>query len=303
MITPLQQLADPLFKEKQISVFMKRDDLLHPLISGNKWRKLKYNLAAAKELGEHTILTFGGAYSNHIHAVAAAGSEFGFHTIGIIRGEKVLPLNATLSFASQQGMKLHFVSREEYRKKENDDFLRHLRENFGEFYLLPEGGSNALAVKGCAEITSELNIAYDFLCCPVGTGATVAGLVAGSQGHKQVLGFSALKGMTDQESVITNLLAGFSGKQFKNWSVNHDYHFGGFAKLPVALLSFITAFHAQHHILLDPVYTGKMMYGIFDLARKDFFKPGSTLIAIHTGGLQGWNGFPEHGQPPHSILT
>lgn len=293
MITPLQRLNNSLFKEKQISVFMKRDDLLHPLISGNKWRKLKYNLAAAKESSLPTLLTFGGAFSNHILAVAAAGNEFGFHTIGVIRGEKVLPLNATLSFASQQGMKLHFISREEYRQKENDGFLHHLRQQFGEFYLLPEGGSNTLAVKGCSEIISELNIAYDYLCCPVGTGATVAGLISGDQGKNQVLGFSALKGMADLESIITSLSVAFSGKQFNNWSVNHDYHFGGYAKLPATLLSFIAEFRAQQNILLDPVYTGKMMYGIFDLARKDFFKPDSTVIAIHTGGLQGWNGFPQ----------
>ncbi|MBX7108442.1 MAG: pyridoxal-phosphate dependent enzyme [Chitinophagales bacterium] len=291
MISPLQKLSDPFLEARQLQVFMKRDDLLHPFISGNKWRKLQHNLAAAKALGQHTLLTFGGAFSNHIHAVAAAGSEFGFRTIGIIRGESVMPLNATLSFAAEHGMQIHFISRHEYRQKSNASFISNLHRQFGEFYLLPEGGSNTLAVKGCADIIQEINFSCDYLCCPVGTGATMAGLIAGAQGKGRVLGFSVLKGIKDLEEKIAHFTSAFCGIEYSNWSVYHDYHFGGYAKLPATLKSFIEEFRQRQDILLDPVYTGKMMFGIYELAGKNFFPAGSTIIAIHTGGLQGWNGF------------
>ncbi|MEP7128682.1 MAG: pyridoxal-phosphate dependent enzyme [Chitinophagales bacterium] len=283
MVTPLQQLSDPLFEEKHVVVFMKRDDLIHPQISGNKWRKLKYNLQEAREKNYQTLLTFGGAYSNHIYAVAAAGKEFGFKTIGIIRGEKVLPLNQTLSFASDHGMMLQFISREDYRQKENDDFIEKLRHEFGNFYLLPEGGTNTLAVKGCKEIVDEISIPYDYICTAVGTGGTLAGLIAGSNHQLHVVGFSVLKGMMDIEEKTERLLFEFCGARFSNWTINHDYHFGGYAKANEELFTFIDQFKDQHHITLDPVYTGKMMFGIYDLIRKDYFSKHATIIALNTG--------------------
>lgn len=294
MKSPLQALKDSLFEEKQVQVFLKRDDLLHPEFGGNKWRKLKYNLIAAKESGHKKLLTFGGAWSNHLYALAAAGKQYGFTTIGIVRGEKQEPLNHTLSFAASQGMQLHFVSRENYRRKNDPDFLEAMRKKFGDCYMLPEGGTNWFAVKGCAEIPGELDIAYDYLCCSCGTGGTLAGLIAGSATSCAIIGFSALKGLYDLEKRIESLLNGYTAQHLPAWHVNHDYHFGGYAKLTTPLRAFIDDFNLQHNILLDPVYTGKMMAGIYDLLRKDFFKKDSTIIALHTGGLQGWNGYPEN---------
>jgi 1-aminocyclopropane-1-carboxylate deaminase len=287
-ITPLHEIRDELLLQKKVRLFIKRDDIVHSTISGNKWRKLKYNLQEAKGQKKKTLLTFGGAFSNHIHAVAAAGKEYGFYTIGIIRGEEITGDNATLTFARECGMQLHFISREVYRQKEEQSFIEKLHPTFGDFYLLPEGGTNVLAVKGCAEIPAEISIDYHYLCCACGTGGTLAGLIAGNKDGKKVVGFSVLKGMKDLEEKITKLLSDFAGKSYDNWSVNHDYDFGGYAKWNDDLIHFIKDFHSSHQILLDPVYTGKMLFGIFDLIVKNYFPGGSTIVAIHTGGLQGW---------------
>lgn len=291
MSSHLQQIKDPLLAEKEIQLWVKRDDLIHPLISGNKWRKLKYNIQAAREACKDTLLTFGGAYSNHIAAVAAAGHESGFRTIGIIRGGENTDNNETLLKAAALGMELHFVSRTHFREKEQPEFIANLKSRFGDFYLLPEGGTNTLAVKGCTEIVSEINLPFHYLCCSCGTGGTLAGLIAGDEGHQQVIGFSALKGMKDLEEKVNALVSAYKGQTYSNWFINHEYHFGGYARLPEALFNFIMDFRNSHHMLLDPVYTGKMFYGIYDLVRMDYFPKESVIIAIHTGGLQGWNGF------------
>ena len=285
----LQELFDPILSRRSIRLFIKRDDLIHPHISGNKWRKLKYNLTEARKNNYSTLLTFGGAYSNHIYAVAAAGKEFGFKTIGLIRGEKVLPLNNTLSFAEACGMQLHFISREDYRLKEETNFLDKLSKQLGNFYLLPEGGTNMLAVKGCTEIIDEIAVDFDYICCPCGTGGTMTGLCCSIAEEKKVIGFSVLKGMNDLEGKVEKLILDFCGRKLKCWSVNHDYHFGGYAKTNETLFSFMAEFESAHAIALDQVYTGKMMYGVFDLIKRNYFKPSSTIIAIHTGGLQGRN--------------
>ncbi|MBA2407614.1 MAG: 1-aminocyclopropane-1-carboxylate deaminase/D-cysteine desulfhydrase [Chitinophagales bacterium] len=286
--SPIIEIYDELLFDKGIRVLIKRDDLLHPVISGNKFRKLKFNIYEAQKEGQKRLLTFGGAYSNHIHAVAAAGKLFNFETIGIIRGESNYPLNNTLNFAADCGMRIYYISREEYRKKEEPAYIKQLHEHFGEFYLLPEGGSNALAIRGCAEIIKEITVPYDFLCCPCGTGGTMAGLIGGVAGQKLILGFSVLKGMNDLEEKVVNWVYNYSGAKFSNWNINHFYHFGGYAKKSSTLFSFIRNFQLKNNILLDPVYTGKMMFGMFDLIRKDYFRRGSTIVAIHTGGLQGW---------------
>ncbi len=291
MNSPLQQLFDPLFEEKKVQVWLKREDLNHPILPGNKWRKLKYNLQAAKEAGKSTLLTFGGAYSNHIAAVAAAGAAYGFATIGIIRGEAAAIKNKTLTLAVEQGMQLHFISRTSYREKENSDFIDQLHTTFGDFYLLPEGGTNDLALKGCEEIVTEIALDYDYLCCSCGTGGTLAGLISGDSGKHKLIGFSALKGIQDLEDKIGKMVMTRSGTHYTNWSVNHQYHSGGYAKLPPELFDFIEAFLLKNNILLDPVYTGKMIFGLYELVHKDYFERGSVIIAIHTGGLQGWNGF------------
>lgn len=269
-----------------VQLFLKREDLIHPFISGNKFRKLKYNLEEAKTFGFKTLLSFGGAFSNHIAAVAAAGKEFGFNTIGIIRGEELfdkIDENSTLKFAEQSGMRFKFVTRAVYRNKTSEHFIEELKAEFGDFYLLPEGGTNTLAVKGCEEILTDQDKDFDYICCSVGTGGTVSGLINCSKPSQQILGFSSLKGDFLKEDI---------GKfvEKKNWQLITDYHFGGYAKINEALISFINGFKSKNQIPLDPIYTGKMMFGIFDLIEKGFFPKGSKILAIHTGGLQGIEG-------------
>ena len=267
-------------------VSIKRDDLLHPLISGNKFRKLKYNLEEAKKLQHDTLLTFGGAFSNHILAVAAAGNEFGFKTIGIIRGEELAgkySQNPTLQKAEQLGMNFVFVSREEYRYKAEAKYIEDLRQKYGDFYLIPEGGTNALAVKGCEEIVTLDDAEFDYVCCAVGTGGTISGIINCSKPCQKVLGFPALKGDFLQEDIrkfATN----------DNWELITDYHFVGYAKTTPQLIDFMNDFYDQYKIPLDPIYTGKMVFGVFDLIKKNYFSKNAKILLIHTGGLQGIKG-------------
>jgi 1-aminocyclopropane-1-carboxylate deaminase len=292
--TPVQRIEDPLLERHKVQLFIKREDQLHPSISGNKWRKLKYNLLTARGEGYNTLLTFGGAFSNHIAAVAAAGKEFGFCTIGIIRGEEHLPLNPTLAFAQDQGMQLHYMDRTTYRDKHQAEVINDLAEQHGPFYLIPEGGSNALAVQGCTEIINEFDkSAYDFICAPCGTGGTLAGLIAGLNRSRQVLGFPVLKGGSFLKEEIDSLTKAYNGEQYHNYQLLTDYHFGGYAKWTPELVNFINIFKDTTGVPLDPIYTGKMLFGIYDLIQKNFFKPGTKLLAIHTGGLQGIQGFKE----------
>ncbi|MGO3182715.1 MAG: 1-aminocyclopropane-1-carboxylate deaminase/D-cysteine desulfhydrase [Aequorivita sp.] len=267
------------------SLVLQREDLIHPFVSGNKFRKLKYNLQSAIAQSHETLLTFGGAFSNHIAAVAAAGKEMNLKTIGIIRGEELVDKvseNATLTFAMECGMQLHFISREAYRTKETADFINSIKNQFGDFYLLPEGGTNDLAVKGCEEILTDENL-FDYICVPVGTGGTMAGLVKASDENQQVLGFSALKGCFQSSEI-----AKYTSKN--NFEITDAYCFGGYGKIDIDLVRFINEFKEKTEIPLDPVYTGKMLYGIMDLLKKGYFKENSCIFAIHTGGLQGVDG-------------
>lgn len=270
-------------KNKNISLYIKREDLLHPHISGNKFRKLKYNLALAKIENKETLLTFGGAFSNHILAVAAAGKEQGFKTIGVIRGEELhnkISENPTLQKAQDFGMVFEFVGREIYRKKNNPEFIQQLLEKFGDFYLIPEGGTNYLAVKGCEEILTVTDEKFDYICCAVGTGGTISGLINCSKNSQQVLGFPALKGGFLREDICK-----FASKS--NWNLITAYHFGGYAKVSEELILFINEFYQKHKIPLDPIYTGKMMFGVMDLITENYFPENSKILVIHTGGLQG----------------
>lgn len=293
LTAPVQRLHDPLFEDRQVQVYLKREDLLHETISGNKWRKLKYNLQAARQQKKNSLLTFGGAYSNHIAAVAAAGKEFNFRTIGYIRGEEHLPLNPTLAFATACGMQLHYLNRELYRLKTNPAYLTDLQSQFPEAYLIPEGGTNLLAVQGCTEIVNDIPFPYDYLCCAVGTGGTVAGIIAGLAGQKQVIGFPALKGGGFLTETITQLVTDYTGQTYPNWELQTQYHFGGYAKVNPGLIAFIRYFKQQHQVQSDPVYTGKMLFGIYDLIRQGYFKAGAVILALHTGGLQGIAGMEE----------
>lgn len=267
-------------------IFVRKTYLSHAFISGNKLNKLKYNIEEAKKQKKKILLTFGGAFSNHIAAVAAVGKEFGFETIGVIRGEELkakINENPTLSFANNLGMQFEFVSREAYRNKTDDDFIENLKEQFGDFYLIPEGGTNSLAVKGCEEILTKEDVVYDYICCPVGTGGTIAGIINASFQHQKILGFPALKGDFLQEEITK-----FTTKT--NWQLIADYHFGGYAKVNADLIRFINTFKKDNNIPLDPVYTGKMLFAIHDLIGKGFFPKHAKILVIHTGGLQGIEG-------------
>ena len=280
----ISEIKSQLFEQNKLKIFLKPEYGNHPYVSGNKWWKLKYNLEEAIKNGNTTLLTFGGAYSNHIYATAAAARELGLKSIGIIRGEETLPLNPTLTFAKECGMQLHYVSRGDYRKKSETVFIQELKDKFGRFYLIPEGGTNALAVKGCAEFALQLNdeVNFDYLCLPVGTGGTMAGMIEGFDSSKRILGFPVLKGGEFLEKEIKR----FTTKE-GNWQLTHDYHFGGYAKSTAELEKFKTEFEKEFNLPLDLIYTSKMMFGVVDLVKKGFFKKGSTILIFHTGGLQG----------------
>jgi len=276
----------PIRLKNNMQLFVKREDDIHPFISGNKYRKLKYNLLEAKAEKHTVLLTFGGAFSNHIAAVAAAGQREGLQTIGVIRGEELedkIADNATLNFAKSCGMQFKFVSREDYRKQTDADFIDTLKKEFGNFYLIPEGGTNILAVKGCEEILTDNDVEFDYICVAVGTGGTISGVINASYPHQNVIGFPALKGDFLKEEISK-----FANST--NWKLITDYHFGGYAKVKPDLVNFINNFKTDYNIPLDPVYTGKMMYGIFDLIEKGYFKKNAKILAIHTGGLQGITG-------------
>jgi 1-aminocyclopropane-1-carboxylate deaminase len=284
--TPIQQIESDFLTKARIKLFVKREDLNHPFVSGNKWWKLKYNMEEARRNGHQMLLTFGGAYSNHIYATAAAAKACGVESIGIIRGEERLPQNSTLAFATHQGMRLHYISREAYRKKTEPEFIENLKKKFGDFYLIPEGGTNALAIKGCVEWAQHLKgREFDYLCLPVGTGGTMAGLIAGLPG-RNVIGFSVLMG-DFLKNEVRRLSLAYTGKEFSNWRIETQYHFGGYAKSSSVLREFIQTFEQDHHIVLDEIYTGKMVFGILDSIRKNKFEPETTILALHTGGLQG----------------
>ncbi|MDM1405574.1 1-aminocyclopropane-1-carboxylate deaminase/D-cysteine desulfhydrase [Myroides marinus] len=268
-----------------ITIFVKREDLLHEEVSGNKFRKLKYNILKAKELGYSKLLTFGGAYSNHIAATAAAGRICGIETIGIIRGEELednYAGNATLTKAVNDGMQLGFMTRTEYRQKADEVIIDKLKQKYGEFYLVPEGGTNEEAIRGTEEILKEEDYTFDYVCTAVGTGGTIAGIINSSRDNQTIIGFPALKGdflYEDIRKFVTN----------SNWQLVLDYHFGGYAKYNEELLSFLRQLYKDTGILFDPIYNGKMIYGVLEEIKKGKFKDNSRILVIHTGGVQGWN--------------
>ena len=289
----LQRISDPLLEKFLVELYVYRIDLIHPQVSGNKWYKLKYNLQQAQNLGHHTLLTFGGAYSNHIYATAAAGKVHNLKTIGVIRGEAHSPLNPTLQFAVDCGMHLHYIDRSTYRDKKSPEVVESLRKTFGSFYLVPEGGSNALAVKGCTEILPEVDLAFDVVTSACGTGGTLAGLVAHLPAHQKVLGFPALKGGDFLYNDIEQLLDVYYAKHNLDreqtqhrYELITDYHFGGYAKKKPELLAFIEHFMEQQQMPLEWIYTGKMFYGLYDLVKKNYFSPGTKILALHTGGIR-----------------
>lgn len=294
---PLQRIEDELLSARDVQLYIKRDDLIHPWVSGNKWRKLKYNLLAARIKQHETLLTFGGAYSNHILATAHAGRLWGFRTVGIIRGEAYTPLNPVLAEAQDAGMELHYLERWRYRRKNSSPVQAQLAHRFGRFYLLPEGGTNDLALAGCQEILHEIEIPFDLICVPCGTGGTLAGLVAGLRAGQRATGFAVLRGEQFLEWEVCQLLARRKngdvnrgqrvnpavGISSANWSINFNYHFGGYAKSSSALFDFMESFEQRHRIFLDRIYTGKLVYGVYDLILKKKIARGTTIVVVHTG--------------------
>ena len=291
--SPLQEIPSEVFSGSGLRLLVKRDDLLHPHISGNKWRKLKHNLSEAAARGCDKLVSFGGAYSNHLAAVAAAGREFGFSTMGVVRGEKTEPMNPTLQSVQANGMELWFVSRANFKQKNHIAMLPEKFNADGCFFI-PEGGANCLALPGCREMVEEtvaqLGAFPDYWLVACGTGTTLAGMLTGLPASSKALGISALKGDFLKKQVA-ELLATCGESVPEIRDISEDYHFGGYAKFTPALIDFINGFNKKYGIPLDPVYTGKMMFAAFDLAEKGFFKKGSVIVAVHTGGLQGIAGF------------
>jgi len=291
--SPSHLLNSELLNNKQLKLWVKRDDLIHKDISGNKWRKLKYNIEAVKKQGDKQLLTFGGAYSNHIAATAAVGKVAGIKTIGVIRGNKFSSLNSTLSCAKENGMCLHFVSRNEYKRKNEDEFLKMLKDEFGPYFLVPEGGSNENGALGCAEILAEENEEYDFICCAAGTGTTASGILNALNENQKLLVFPALKG---GDGLKSDILSYFNNANIESQlQMINDYHFGGYAKIKPDLVDFTNSFYEAHQLPLDLIYTAKMMYGLYDLIQKDYFPRQSKILFIHSGGLQGNEGFKNKG--------
>lgn len=286
---PVVPINNALLDQQAVSLYLKREDLIHPYISGNKWRKLKYNLLEALSDQRSTLLTFGGAFSNHIAAVAEAGYLLDLKTIGIIRGEAPKSLNATLQKASDQGMRLEFIDRTLYRDKAQA--IQQIKYNPEQTYVIPEGGTNNLALWGCAEIVldHQFERPIDYWCATCGTGGTAAGIITALEPGQRFMGFSILKGGFMRDTV-NDLLTNAACEAY-NWSINEDYHFGGYAKFKPELIEFINAFKKDYGIALDPIYTGKMVFGVFDLIKKGYFPKGSTVMMVHTGGLQGIKGF------------
>jgi 1-aminocyclopropane-1-carboxylate deaminase len=273
---------------ENVDLYLLREDEIHPHISGNKFRKLKYNLLEFFRGNYEGILSFGGAYSNHIAALAAAGKEFNVPTIGIIRGEELAEKykeNPTLSFAEEMGMKLHFVSRSDYRLKNEISFQDKLRKQLGHVFILPEGGTNKLAIKGCEEILGQHTREFTHIACAVGTGGTISGILKSKMNHQKILGYPALKD------------SHFLQEEIKIWSQTQDfelipdYHFGGYGKTSPEFIDFINDFTEEYNVNLDPVYTGKMVYGLFEKIKSGFFPENSKILAVHTGGLQGIKGY------------
>ncbi|MFO7444918.1 MAG: pyridoxal-phosphate dependent enzyme [Ignavibacteriaceae bacterium] len=290
---PVIKLNNAFIAAAGLEVYIKREDLINPAISGNKWYKLKYNLIEAEKKGFTRILTFGGAFSNHIYAAASAGKIFGFETIGVIRGEEHLPLNPTLKYANGCGMQLYYMDREEYRRKNESVVINKLRDRFDPFYLIPEGGSNIAGVKGSEEILNNLDITFDYVCVPCGTGGTLAGIISHLKGNKKALGFAVLKDAAFLKPIVNKLVRDYTGKDYSNWDIILDYHFGGYAKFNDELWGFIQDFEKENEIPLEPVYTGKMLFGIYNLISKGYFKKNEKILIIHTGGLQGLEGIKE----------
>jgi 1-aminocyclopropane-1-carboxylate deaminase len=264
------------------------------LAPGNKQFKLRASLAAARRLGINRLVSFGGAWSNHLHALAAVGAEQGFATVGIVRGADQGAESATLADARRWGMQIVRVSREEYRRRYAADYLAQLQQEYAPCLVIPEGGASTEGARGCMGIAGLIRTAAPamrHILVPVGTGTTLAGLVAGLDSAYEVTGVAALKGATDLEQRTGQLLERMAADDCARWQILHAYHCGGFARASSDLREFILAFEAVHGVALDPVYTGKMLYAVHQRLRSGEYAATAPLLAVHTGGLQGRRGY------------
>jgi 1-aminocyclopropane-1-carboxylate deaminase len=287
IFSPVHQIKNKLFDEQGLKVFIKRDDLIHPIISGNKWRKLKYLLKQAQGENKIHLVTFGGAYSNHLLATAASAAKFGFKSTGIVRGEEVN--NDTLFLCRLHGMNLLFTDRESYRDKPAL-FDQYFADD-SEAFFIDEGGASALAAKGCSELIDELTEPYDHIFCACGTGTTAAGIINGITQLKLTTQFHAVP-VLKNGGFLRNEINRFLTEQV-DYQLHTEYHFGGYGKVTEELIKFIEQFVASTGILIEPVYTGKMLYAIYDLVSKKYFKPDSRILVIHTGGIWGLLGMKD----------
>ncbi|MEZ4938289.1 MAG: pyridoxal-phosphate dependent enzyme [Crocinitomicaceae bacterium] len=290
----IDQLQDPLFTEKDVEVYLQREDLIHPIISGNKWRKLRFNIEKARQLGKTSILTFGGAHSNHLIATAEACLLANLKSIGIVRGEEIS--TQTLTKCRDRGMDLHFISREEYRMHESKEYINHWYEKFHSPFIIPQGGDNYYGTLGCTEILKACPFQPDFIFVAAGTGNTTAGILISANENQTIASVPALKGDFMKKEIQKSILNFIQNEEATSEYMGQlivldQYHFGGFAKYTSELIQFIKAFYVQHRIQLDPIYTGKMMFGLYDQIRNDALPKNSKILAIHTGGLQGISGF------------
>lgn len=282
-------LTNYLSTEKKVGLSMLRLDEIHPIVSGNKLFKLQYFLQEAKSSQHKTIITFGGAYSNHLAATAFACKKAGLKCIGFVRGEAAQRLSSTLVFCSECGMQLEFISRAEYRNI-SEEFRNTLLDKYGDHTFIPEGAFSIQGAHGAESIMQLFNGKnYSHICCPVGTATTFAGLIKANKNKAEIIGFSALKNLSDIEFRLQKL----NVDQSKAYRFISDYHFGGYAKKTPALIAFMNNFYRDNKIPLDFVYTAKMMVGVYNLLEENYFAAGSNILCIHTGGLQGNNSLPQ----------
>lgn len=284
-----QTMEISLYQQFGVRLFVRMLGAEEPVTGGNKWYKLKYNLQKARLLGAETLVTFGGAFSNHIAATARAGKAAGFKTIGIIRGEESSASNITLKRAAADGMELYFVSRESYRQKNEAGFVERITGKRDWILIIPEGGSNELGVKGCTEILETGDERFDIITVCCGTGATAAGIISSMKPHQRMIGFSVLKGANFLESSVESMLLSQDG--LPRWEINHQYHGGGYAKSTPELIAFCEEFLSQTGIPVEPVYTGKMFWGLDEMMRNGNFEQEVKILAVHTGGLQHTSNF------------
>lgn len=301
-LSPLQPLKHSLFDKHQLEVFIKRDDLIHPIISGNKWRKLAGNLAEAKQLDKKGILSFGGAYSNHIHALAYACQQHNLKALGVIRGELHYQSNYTLSWAKHWGMELTFVDRQTYRRRHDGDYLQQLQQQYPDYFIVPEGGTNSFALSGVGELITELNqqVNYDTLILPVGSGGTISGLIKADKGQHNILGVAVLKQADYLNQEIEQLLA---TDIFSNWQLLTEFHRGGYAKFSPLDCIRLAHFIKETNVPFEPVYSGKMVLALLDLIEQGYFPAGHKIVLIHTGGLQGLAGQLDRNLLPDELIN